>query len=159
LIVPSPWGSPRRTAMGVDSGRLALIIAVLERRAGLKLQDRDIYVKVAGGVRLTEPGVDLAVAAAVASAQLDRPIRPGFVFAGELGLGGEVRQVTRLDQRLREVSKLGFEALVARPPAGGSALAGLTAVSNLGLALAAGLEPPRAAASSGTRRNHQPAQE
>jgi len=144
LIVPSPWGAPRRTAMGVDAGRLALIIAVLERRAGIKLQDRDIYVKVAGGVRLTEPGVDLAVAAAVASAALDRPTKAGVVFAGELGLGGEVRQVTRLDQRLREATRLGFEALVARPAAGGGPSPGLLAAGNLGLALATGLEAPRA---------------
>jgi DNA repair protein RadA/Sms len=143
LVAPSPWGAPRRTAMGVDSGRLSLIIAVLERRAGLKLQDRDIYVKVAGGVRLTEPGVDLAVAVAVASAQLDRAVRPALAFAGEIGLGGEVRAVTRLEGRLREVTKLGFDAMVARPPAAAEAPAGLRPAENIGLALVAGLEPPR----------------
>ncbi len=154
LVVPSPWGAPRRTAMGVDGSRLALIIAVLERRAGLKLGDKDIYVKVAGGVRLVEPGVDLAIAVAVASAQLDRPARPGLVFAGEIGLGGEVRQVSRVDQRLREATKLGFSGLVARGQAdagaqggqggpGGPQPEGLLYARSLGEALAFGLEPPR----------------
>lgn len=140
LVVPSPWGAPRRTAMGLDLSRLALIVAVLERRAGLKLFDRDIYVKIAGGVRPTEPGADLAVAVAVASAQLDRVVRPGLVFAGELGLGGEVRQANRTEQRLREVLKLGFRGLVAR---GGPGAEGLEDVANIGQALLRGLERPR----------------
>ncbi len=146
LVVPSPWGAPRRTAMGVDTSRLALIIAVLERRAGIRLGDKEIYVKVAGGVRLVEPGVDLAIAVAVASAQLDRPVRPGLAFAGEIGLGGEVRAVSRVDQRLREATKLGFTGLVARSSAGSGSPQGLdelVVIRSLGEALAAGLEPPR----------------
>ena len=142
LVAPSPWGAPRRTAMGVDQNRLALIIAVLERRAGIKLSDRDVYVKVAGGVRLVEPGVDLAIAVAVASAHLDRAVRPGLAFAGEIGLGGEVRQVPRLEQRLREALKIGFEGLIGRAPLAGG-LPGLTSARSLGEALASGLEPPR----------------
>lgn len=141
LVVPSPWGAPRRTAMGLDVSRLALILAVLDRRAGLKLVDRDVYVKIAGGVRLTEPGADLAVAVAVASAQLDRPVRSGVVFAGEIGLGGEVRPVVRLEQRLREVLKLGFRGLIA--PGGGVAGEGLQEISNIGQALLKGLDSPR----------------
>jgi len=136
--------------MGLDVSRLALIIAVLERRAGLKLFDRDVYVKIAGGVRLTEPGADLAVAAAVASAQLDRPVRPGLAFAGEIGLGGEVRQVFRYEQRVREVLKLGFKGLVTRSGSGagragsggaGAAdrLDGVIEAQNIGQALLKGL--------------------
>jgi len=142
LVVSSPWGAPRRTAMGVDGNRLALIIAVLERRAGLRLHDKDIYVKVAGGVRLVEPGVDLAMALAIASAQLDRRVRPGTAAAGEIGLGGEVRQVGRIEQRLREALKLGFAQLLARPPVAPQP-DGLLGVRTLGEALAAGLEPPK----------------
>jgi DNA repair protein RadA/Sms len=144
LVVSSPWGAPRRTAMGVDGSRLALIIAVLERRAGLKLHDKDIYVKVAGGVKLVEPGVDLAIALAIASAQLDRRVRPGTAVAGEIGLGGEVRQVGRVEQRLREAVKLGFVQLLARAPSGSGA-DGLLNVRTLGEALSAGLEPPKGA--------------
>lgn len=143
LVVPSPWGSPRRTAMGVDLNRLSLITAVLSRRAGLSLGDKDIYVKVAGGVRLVEPGVDLAVAVAVASAELDRPVRDGLVFAGEVGLGGEVRQVARLEQRLREAAKLGFERLAARPGIAERNLPGLLGVRSMGEALGLGLTAPR----------------
>ena len=143
LVVPSPWGSPRRTAMGVDLNRLSLITAILSRRAGLSLGDKDIYVKVAGGVRLVEPGVDLAVAVAVASAELDRPVRDGLVFAGEVGLGGEVRQVARLEQRLREAAKLGFERLVARSGNAQPDLAGLLSVRSIGEALGLGLAAPR----------------
>lgn len=143
LVVSSPWGTPRRTAMGVDANRLALIIAVLERRAGVRLVDRDVYVKVAGGVKLVEPGVDLAVAVAVASAGLDRAVRPGLAFAGEIGLRGEIRAVGRQDQRLREVVKLGFEGLVAR---GSGRQGGLIGVSGLGDALAMSLQRPGRAA-------------
>jgi DNA repair protein RadA/Sms len=145
LVVSSPWGAPRRTAMGVDGNRLALIIAVLERRAGIRLVDRDVYVKVAGGVKLVEPGVDLAVAVAVASAGLDRAVRPGLVFAGEIGLRGEVRGVTRQDQRMREAVKLGFDSLVTR---GTGKQGNLTGVSALGDALALSLQPPRRAGGS-----------
>ncbi|MDP2873122.1 MAG: DNA repair protein RadA [Bacillota bacterium] len=143
LVVASPWGAPRRTAMGVDANRLALIIAVLERRAGVRLIDRDVYVKVAGGVKLVEPGVDLAVAVAVASAGLDRAVRPGLAFAGEIGLRGEIRGVARQEQRLREAVKLGFEGLVAR--GSGGRQGGLIGVSALGDALALSLERPRRA--------------
>jgi DNA repair protein RadA/Sms len=156
LVVPSPWGAPRRVAMGVDFNRLSLIIAVLERRAGLKLGDRDVYVKVAGGVRLVEPGVDLAVAVAIASAQLDRLVRPGLVFSGEIGLGGEVRQVSRLEQRVREATKLGFEGLVAR---GSAAMPGLRGVEGLGAALACGLEPPAPAGSRNRGKGASPPEE
>lgn len=144
LVVSSPWGAPRRTAMGVDANRLALIIAVLERRAGVRLVDRDVYVKVAGGVKLVEPGVDLAVAVAVASAGLDRAVRSGLVFAGEIGLRGEIRGVARQDQRLREAVKLGFEGLVTRGTAGRQGA--LFGVSGLGDALALSLQRPRRAA-------------
>jgi DNA repair protein RadA/Sms len=123
LVVPSQAPLPRRTAQGVDSGRLSQALAVLERRGGLLLSRAEVHVAVAGGVRVREPGVDLAVALAVASSLVERPLPAGLVACGEVGLGGELRQVHRTDRRLSEAARLGFErALVPAsapdPPAG-----------------------------------------
>ena len=109
LVVPSQAPLPRRTAQGVDSGRLSQALAVLERRGGLPLSRAEVHVAVAGGVRVREPGVDLAVALAVASSLVERPLSPGLVACGEVGLGGELRQVHRTDRRLSEAARLGFE--------------------------------------------------
>ena len=110
LLAPNPGGSPRRSVIGWDSGRLAMLLAVLETRAGLRLNAMDVYLNVAGGLRVTEPAADLAVAAALASAACNQPTHPGMVFFGEVGLSGEVRQVAQAEVRLKEAAKLGFDA-------------------------------------------------
>lgn len=99
---------PRRSAQGLDSGRLALLLAVLERRARLPLGSHEVYSSVVGGVRLTEPGADLAVCVAIASALTNRPLPPEVVLVGEVGLGGEVRQAAHTGRRLVEASRMGF---------------------------------------------------
>lgn len=109
LTVPVPPGVPgRRNATGVDANRLALLLAVLERRARVRVTQQDVYVSSVGGVRLPEPGVDLAIALAVASATADRPLPSDLVVIGEVGLGGEVRQVAHAARRLAEASRMGF---------------------------------------------------
>ncbi len=123
LVVPSQAPLPRRTAQGVDGNRLAQVLAVLERHASLPLGRSEVHVAVAGGVKVPEPGVDLAVAMAVASAYADRPVPRGVVVCGEMGLGGELRQVQRTERRLAEAARLGFDAAIVPrsapdPPAG-----------------------------------------
>src|SRR5438067_6170349 len=108
----SSGGSPRRTAIGVDSGRVALLTAVLERKQGYVLADKDIYVSVAGGAELPEPAGDLAVAAALVSSLRDNALPPGTLVLGEVGLAGEVRAVSQIDQRLAEAAQLGFSRCV-----------------------------------------------
>jgi DNA repair protein RadA/Sms len=112
LVVPSNVPMPRRTAQGLDNGRLAQVLAVLERHAGVELSRAEVHVGVAGGVRVPEPGADLAVALAVASAATDRAVAPGVVACGEMGLGGELRQVQRTDRRLAEAARLGFTSAI-----------------------------------------------
>ncbi|NKB45020.1 MAG: DNA repair protein RadA [Alphaproteobacteria bacterium] len=108
LVAPTSLGTARRTVVGWDSGRLAMIAAVLESRCGLALGGHDIYLNVAGGLRVSEPAADAAVAAALVSSFRDSPVSPGAVVFGEIGLSGEIRAVTQMDQRLREAAKLGF---------------------------------------------------
>jgi len=110
LLAPNPGGSPRRSAIGWDSGRLAMLLAVLETRAGLRLNATDVYLNVAGGLRVNEPAADLAVAAALASAASNQPTSAGTVYFGEVGLSGEVRQVAQAETRLKEAAKLGFDS-------------------------------------------------
>jgi len=110
LLAPSAGGSPRRQVVGWDSGRLAMLMAVLEARCGMTLGMNDVYLNIAGGLRIAEPAADLAVAAALASAATDRPTDPGMVYFGEIGLSGEIRQVAQAEARLREAQKLGFSA-------------------------------------------------
>jgi DNA repair protein RadA/Sms len=117
LVGPSPLGTPRRTVVGWDGARLAMLLAVLETRCGLVIGGRDVYLNVAGGLRIAEPAADLAVAAALLSSLLDRPV-PAAVFFGEVGLAGEVRAVSQTEARLKEAAKLGFEQVVL-PAAGG----------------------------------------
>jgi DNA repair protein RadA/Sms len=109
LLAPNPGGSPRRSVIGWDGGRLSMLLAVLETRCGLRLNATDVYLNVAGGLRIGEPAADLAVAAALASAATDQPTDPGSVYFGEVGLSGEVRQVAQAESRLKEARKLGFE--------------------------------------------------
>jgi DNA repair protein RadA/Sms len=108
LVGEPGQGTPRRAVAGVNPNRVSLILAVLEKRAGLHLGDRDIFVNVAGGVRLEEPAVDLAVAVALASSFREVPVDPGLAVFGEIGLAGEVRAVSRAAQRIGEAAKFGF---------------------------------------------------
>jgi len=108
LVAPTYLASPRRTAVGWDSGRLSMILAVLESRCGLTFGNKDVYLNVAGGLKITEPAADLAVAAALVSALVNVPIPSQSVFFGEVGLAGEVRAVAQAENRLKEAAKLGF---------------------------------------------------
>jgi DNA repair protein RadA/Sms len=108
LTSPSSLAVPRRTSMGIDHNRLALLVAVLEKKVGLSMLHQDIFVNAVGGVRIDEPAVDLAIATAVASSFLDKPVDPHTVLLGEVGLTGEVRAVSRTDIRVKEAAKLGF---------------------------------------------------
>ncbi len=112
LVSPSHFGMPRRTAAGVDYNRLLLLLAVLERRAGLQLASQDVYVSVAGGMGVSEPAADLGIAVAVASSLRDRPVDPRAVAVGEVGLAGEVRTVSQMERRLLEASRMGFSRAV-----------------------------------------------
>jgi DNA repair protein RadA/Sms len=116
LAAPSPLAMPRRVSTGFDVNRVALLIAILEKRVGLHLHGEDVYLNVAGGIRVTEPAVDLGVATAIASSFRDRPIDPRTVIMGEVGLGGEVRAIPHLEARLREAEKLGFHQAVIPEP-------------------------------------------
>jgi DNA repair protein RadA/Sms len=122
LVTPTVFGAPRQTATGFDRNRLQMLLAVLIKRAGLGLGTQDVYVNVAGGFELSEPAVDLAVAMAIASNFLERRVMPDLALVGEVGLGGELRAVPRLAQRMREAAKLGFHKIIA-PPARGSGAA------------------------------------
>ncbi len=121
LLSGPAYGTPRRTAAGVDTARLALILAVLERRCGLRCGAFDAYVKVAGGVRLDEPAADLGLALALASVFRDRSIDPGTVVVGEVGLSGEVRGIHRAPERIREAARLGFTRCLLPKAVGGVA--------------------------------------
>lgn len=113
LVAPTAFGgTPRRQVAGVDYNRVSIILAVLERRVGINLQTQDVYVNIAGGVKISEPSCDLAVAAAVASSYHGRPVDPSTVIFGEVGLAGEVRSVGHLDERLAEAARLGFRQAV-----------------------------------------------
>lgn len=112
LVAPTDLAMPRRVGTGVDPRRLSMIVAVLGRHAGLSLGQADVYVNVAGGVRIDEPGADLGIALAIASAARRAPVRPGVACFGEVGLTGRLRPVPYADQRLAECEKLGFDTVV-----------------------------------------------
>lgn len=115
LVSVSPLGTPRRAVIGYDSGRLSMVLAVLETRVGLQFSGCDVYLNIAGGIRINEPAADLAVAAALISALNGVPAPADAVFFGEIGLAGEIRQVPQPDVRLKEASKLGFgRAIIPR---------------------------------------------
>ena len=131
LVAPSAYGTPRRAVVGWDSGRLAMVLAVLEARCGIGFGDRDVYLNVAGGMRVNEPAADLAAAAALISSATDMPLPQGCVVFGEISLSGEVRAVGRAEARLREAKKLGFDQALSPPlPAKGGDLT-LSTVSRL----------------------------
>ena len=112
LVAPAPYGTPRRTTLGLEDARVALLLAVLDRRSRVDILSQDVYAKAAGGVRVAEPAADLGIALAIASSRLDRAVPPDTAAVGEIGLGGEVRRVSRLDVRLAEAARLGFERLL-----------------------------------------------
>jgi DNA repair protein RadA/Sms len=135
LIAPTSFATPRRAVVGWDGGRLAMVLAVLEARCGLALAGRDVYLNVAGGLRIAEPAADLAVSAALVSSLTDRPMPPETVIFGEIGLSGEIRPVNHMDQRLKEAAKLGFShAVVPRRPQrrGAAAMAGGLRLTEIG---------------------------
>jgi len=116
LVAPAAFGTPRRSVTGWDSSRLAMVLAVLETRCGLSFAGKDVYLNVAGGLRINEPAADLAVAAAIASSAFDIPLPSDSVVFGEISLSGDVRPVGRADARLKEAAKLGFHrAITAKP--------------------------------------------
>lgn len=112
LVTQSFYPAPKRTVNGLDAGRVALLLAVLEKRAGLKLYNQDVYINVAGGITLREPAADLAICVAVASSLWDVPIDPQMVVMGEVGLAGEIRTIGQLDRRLEECRRLGFGRVI-----------------------------------------------
>lgn len=125
LVAPAGYGTARRTTLGIDDARLALLLAVLDRRGGVDLLSRDVYANAVGGVRIREPAADLALALAIASSRLDIPIPADVAACGEVGLGGEIRRVGRSDLRVAEAARLGFRRILLpqaaageRPPPG-----------------------------------------
>ena len=112
LTAQSVFGFPKRTANGVDYNRLALLIAVLEKRAGLNLGNQDVYLNVAGGLKINEPSVDLGIVMVTASSYKNIPIEKNIVIMGEVGLTGEVRRINMMEKRLKEAEKLGFKKCI-----------------------------------------------
>lgn len=108
LVTPTMFGNAKRTTTGLDFNRVSLIMAVLEKRAGLLLQNQDAYLKAAGGVKINEPAIDLALAISIASSYKEKGTSSSECFIGEIGLTGEIRRVNSIEQRVREAQKLGF---------------------------------------------------
>ncbi len=113
LVAPAAFGTPRRAVVGWDNARLAMVLAVLETRCGFSFGGKDVYLNVAGGLKISEPAADLAVAAALISSALDLPLPPKSVVCGEIALSGDIRPVSRMSARLKEASKLGFEHAIS----------------------------------------------
>jgi len=144
LSAASSYGSPRRATTGIDVNRVLMLIAVLARHAGLNLSGHDVYVNVAGGLRIDEPAADLAIATALASSLRERPVRRGTVLAGEVALSGRLRAAVRAERRLLEAPRLGFDRLVTGPARGAppnSMQRELIVASDIRAALEATLEP------------------
>ncbi|MEO6294825.1 MAG: DNA repair protein RadA [Candidatus Limnocylindria bacterium] len=120
LAAPAGYGSPRRATTGIEVNRVLMLVAVLARHAGLNLTGHDVYVNVAGGLRIDEPAADLAIAMALASSVRERPVRRATVLAGEVALSGRLRAAARAERRLVEASRLGFERLISGPARGAS---------------------------------------
>ncbi|MBG0858727.1 MAG: DNA repair protein RadA, partial [Bacteroidales bacterium] len=111
LVSSAVYGTPQRSSTGFDIRRLNMLLAVLEKRAGFRLAVKDVFLNLAGGIKVTDPGIDLAIITSVLSSNLDIPIPREMCFAGETGLSGEIRPVSRIDQRIREASKMGFRKI------------------------------------------------
>lgn len=118
LVVPTKLAIPRRIAQGIDSRRLEMLLAVLTRRCGLPMYDQDVFINVAGGLKVTEPATDLAICLAVASAYFDKPLSSKLIAVGEVGLLGEIREVVAQDRRLKEAKRMGFTITVSSKEAG-----------------------------------------
>jgi DNA repair protein RadA/Sms len=112
LVSTAAYGTPQRAATGFDQRRLNMLLAVLEKRVGFKLAQKDVFVNIAGGLRVTDLAIDLSVIAAVLSSNVDTPIEAGWCMAGEVGLSGEVRPLGRIEQRISEAQKLGFTDII-----------------------------------------------
>lgn len=112
LVSTAAYGTPQRSATGFDIRRLNMLLAVLEKRAGFKLIQKDVFLNIAGGIKVNDPAIDLAVLSAILSSNLDIPIDNGFCLAGEVGLSGEIRPVSRIEQRIAEAQKLGFSKII-----------------------------------------------
>jgi DNA repair protein RadA/Sms len=146
LVAPTDLAMPRRVGTGVDPRRLAMIVAVLGRHAGVPLASADVFVNVAGGVRVEEPGADAAVALAIASAARGLPVREGLAVFGEIGLTGRLRQASQAERRLEECAKLGIVSVVVPDGTAARGSVGLVRAETLRAALRAGLEATPAAA-------------
>jgi len=112
LVSSAAYGTPQRSATGFEQRRLNMLLAVLEKRVGFKLMQKDVFINIAGGLRVTDLAIDLSVIAAVLSSNVDTPIETGWCMTGEVGLSGEVRPVSRIEQRIAEAEKLGFSHLI-----------------------------------------------
>ena len=112
LVSTAAYGTPQRTSTGFDAKRLNMLLAVMEKRCGFKLGAKDVFLNIAGGIKVDDPAIDLAVVAAVLSSNADIPVEKSIALAAELGLSGEVRPANRIDQRIREAEKLGFEKMI-----------------------------------------------
>ena len=112
LVSSAAYGTPQRSATGFDQRRLNMLLAVLEKRVGFKLMQKDVFLNIAGGLRVTDMAMDLSIIAAVLSSNVDTPIESGWCMAGEVGLSGEVRPVSRIEQRIAEAEKLGFSDII-----------------------------------------------
>jgi DNA repair protein RadA/Sms len=112
LVSTAAYGTPQRSVTGFDQRRMNMLLAVLEKRAGFKLASKDVFLNIAGGFKVNDPAMDLAVVCAILSSSLDMPIAQGVCMAGEIGLSGEIRSVSRLEQRISESEKLGMEAII-----------------------------------------------
>ncbi len=112
LVSTAAYGTPQRSSTGFDLRRLNMLLAVMEKRAGFKLAVKDVFLNIAGGIKVNDPSIDLAVVSAILSSNIDIPMSSNVCVAGEVGLSGEIRQVTRIEQRISEASKLGFERIV-----------------------------------------------
>jgi len=122
LVSASPYGTPQRSATGFDNKRMNMLLAVLEKRCGFRLSAKDVFLNITGGIRVEDPAMDLGLAAAIISSHEDIPVSFKTCFAGEIGLSGEIRAVNRIEQRIAEAQKLGFEQIVISKynlPAGG----------------------------------------
>ena len=139
LVSASTFGNARRTANGLDQNRLSLLLAVLDKRAGLNLPSDDVFVNVAGGLAVDEPAADLAIVSAVASSLRNRPLPPDVVVFGEVGLAGEVRATSHAAMRLREAAQLGFTRCVVPE----SSLGGLDVAARARRASACAASPRR----------------
>ncbi|WP_419802442.1 DNA repair protein RadA [Mucilaginibacter sp.] len=128
LVSASPYGTPQRSATGFDNKRMNMLLAVLEKRCGFRLSAKDVFLNITGGIRVEDPAIDLGLAAAIISSHEDIPVSFKTCFAGELGLSGEIRAVNRIEQRITEAQKLGFEQIIISKynlPAGGKNKKGL----------------------------------